>query len=236
MALYRDEGVVLRTIKLGEADRIVNIQTRGRGKVRAVVKGVRKTSSRFGARLEPTSHVALRLYEGRELDTVTQAESIESFRVVRSDLDRLARALPLLEAVDAVGQEHQSDPRLLDMLLGALRALERRASPTLVPAFLFRLLAHEGLAPEVDVCVSCGRADDLVAFDIGSGGVLCSDCRRGVTLAAGALDLLRDVLGGRLGAALDAEESAATHELTGLATRWFEFHADRRLRSGHVLS
>lgn len=236
MALYRDEGVVLRTIKLGEADRIVTVQTRERGKVRAVAKGIRKTSSRFGGRLEPTSHVALQLYEGRELDTITQVESMESFRLLREDLDRLARALTLLEAVDLVGQERQPDPRLLDMLLGGLRALERRESPTLVPAFLLRLLAHEGLAPEVDGCVACGGRDDLVAFDHASGGVLCGNDRRGVTLAPGALNLLRDVLGGRLGAVLDTEPSPATQELDSLATRWFEFHVERRLRSGHVLS
>ena len=79
MALYREQGIVLRTWKLGEADRIINLVTHGRGKVRAVAKGVRKTKSRFGARLEPTGHVALQLYEGRELDTVTQAESIDQF-------------------------------------------------------------------------------------------------------------------------------------------------------------
>ena len=79
MGLYRDEAVVVRTYKLGEADRIIVLFTRDRGKVRAVAKGVRKTSSRFGARLEPTSHIAVQLYEGRELDTITQAESLESF-------------------------------------------------------------------------------------------------------------------------------------------------------------
>jgi DNA repair protein RecO (recombination protein O) len=86
VGLYRETGVVLRTIRLGEADRIVTLLTPGRGKVRAVAKGVRKTKSKFGARLEPTSHVALLLYEGRELDIVTQAESVEQFRVIREDL------------------------------------------------------------------------------------------------------------------------------------------------------
>ena len=96
--LYRDEGVVLRTYKLGEADRIVVLCTRGHGKVRAVAKGVRKTKSKFGARLEPMSHVAVQFYEGRELDIVTQAESIDHFRAIRDDLDRLARASSMLEA------------------------------------------------------------------------------------------------------------------------------------------
>ena len=75
--LYRDEGVVLRTIKLGEADRIVTIFTQGHGKIRAVAKGIRKTTSKFGARLEPTTRVALQCYKGRDLDIVTQAETLE---------------------------------------------------------------------------------------------------------------------------------------------------------------
>ncbi|MET0159651.1 MAG: DNA repair protein RecO, partial [Acidimicrobiales bacterium] len=87
MSLYREHGIVLRTYKLGEADRIVVFVTRGHGKVRAVAKGVRKTKSRFGSRLEPGSHVALQLYEGRELDIVTQAESVDHFRAIRDDLD-----------------------------------------------------------------------------------------------------------------------------------------------------
>src|SRR3954471_12439238 len=111
MSLYRDEAVVLRTYKLGEADRIVVLFTRNRGKVRAVAKGVRKTSSRFGARLEPTSHVALQLYEGRELDTITQAESIESFRGLRDDLERITRSASILEAVEQMTQEREPNTK-----------------------------------------------------------------------------------------------------------------------------
>src|SRR5439155_4918512 len=142
-----DQGVVLRTIRLGESDRIVSLVTEGRGKVRAVAKGVRKTKSRFGGRLEPTSHVALQLYEGRELDVVTQAEVIDHFRVVREDLDRLARATPLLEAVDHIAEEREPNPRLYQMLVGALRALAAADSPLLVPAFFWKLLALEGFQP-----------------------------------------------------------------------------------------
>src|SRR3954447_8752125 len=95
--LYRDQGIVLRTIKLGEADRIVSMVTLGHGKVRAVAKGVRKTKSRFGARLEPLSHVSVLLYSGRELDIVTQAESIDHFRAIREDLSRMSSGMALLE-------------------------------------------------------------------------------------------------------------------------------------------
>src|SRR5580765_3373113 len=100
--LYRDEGVVLRTYKLAESDRIVVIMTAEHGKIRAVAKGVRKTKSKFGARLEPMSHVSLLLYEGRELDIVSQAESIDHFRTLRDDLDGLTGAMLLLEAVDQI--------------------------------------------------------------------------------------------------------------------------------------
>src|SRR5947209_7353480 len=152
-------------MRLGEADRIVTLLTPGRGKVRAVAKGVRKTKSKFGARLEPTSHVALLLYEGRELDIVTQAESVEQFRVIREDLDRLGRATSLLEAVDQLAQERQSSPRLYEMLVGALRALSARDAPLLVPAFFLKVLALAGYHPVLDGCASCASPGPLVAFE-----------------------------------------------------------------------
>ena len=118
MSLYRDHGVVLRTWKLGEADRIVSIITRDNGKVRAVAKGVRKPSSRFGARLEPTCHVSLQLYRGRgELDTVTQVETIDRFASLRTDLDRWARASAMLEAVEQVSLDREPNERLFEMLV-----------------------------------------------------------------------------------------------------------------------
>ena len=112
MNLYREQGVVLRTWKLGEADRIVVLLTQGEGKVRAVAKGVRKTKSRFGGRLEPFSHVDLSLYRGRELDIVTQAEVITPFRFLREDYDRVVAGTAMLEAVDQVAQEREAAIRL----------------------------------------------------------------------------------------------------------------------------
>ena len=235
MSLYREHGIVLRTYKLGEADRIVVLITQGRGKVRAVAKGVRKTHSRFGSRLEPTSHVALQLYEGRELDIVTQAETIDRFRVIREDLDRLARAATMLEAVDQLGLEREPNPRLYQMLLGALRTLEARDGVLVAPAFYWKLLALEGLRPELDVCVSCGSVGPLVAFDLDEGGVLCVDCRRGTPIGAAALELMRRILGGGLAGVLDEAESASTHEVDHLATRALEHHLERRLRSVGML-
>ena len=133
MPLYKEQGIVLRSVKLGEADKIVSILTQGSGKVRAVAKGIRRTASKFGARLEPLTHVSLLLYRGRNLDTVTQAEIISPFLEVRGDFTRFAAGETMLEAVDKVAEEHEHNVRLFLLLLGGLRALESRpADPAAV--------------------------------------------------------------------------------------------------------
>ena len=234
MALYRDQGVVLRTYKLGEADRIVSFMTERHGKVRAVAKGVRKTKSKFGARLEPPTHVALQLYEGRELDIVTQAESIDHFRAIREDLDRLTRAVTMLEAVDQLSLEREPNPELYRMLVGGLRTIADRNSALMVAAFHWKLLALEGFRPIVEHCAMCD-ATDLVAFDPEVGGLLCAEHRRGTRVSPDAVRMLQDILGGRLAVALDEPASPATHEVDHLATRVMEHHLERRLRSVGLL-
>jgi len=235
VALYRDQGVVLRTIRLGEADRIVSLITQDHGKVRAVVKGVRKTKSRWGARLEPLSHVALLLYAGRDLDTVTQAEVLDHFRPIREDLTRLGPATTMLEVVDQVVQEREAVPRLYHTLVGALRALAASDAPLLVPAFFWRLLSLEGFHPLLDACAGCGGPTDLVAFDLLQGGVVCRSCEGGVRLSPEALSLLRRILGGDVAGALRQPAGPATREVSQLATRAMEHHLERRLRSPGVL-
>ncbi len=236
MSLYRCQGIVLRTYKLGEADRIVTFCTDTRGKVRAVAKGVRKTKSRIGARLEPTSHVSLLMYEGRgDLDVVSQAESIETFRTVREDLDRLTHASSLLEAVDLLSVEDNEDPQLYQMLAGALRQLNKLDSPLLVPAFYWKLLAHEGYHPSLNACVRCGAEDLLVGFDPAAGGVTCRSCTLGSRVSAEAIEMLRRILGGGLAAALQEPASATTHEVERLATIALEHQLERRLKAGRLL-
>ena len=232
--LYRDVGVVLRTYKLRESDRIVVIHTKEHGKVRAVAKGVRKTRSRFGARLEPMSHVRLLLYRGRELDIVSQAEAVEPLAPMLSSLDRASQGLAALEAVDQLSLEREPDARLYAMVVGVLRTIAERPSPLNVPAFYWKLLAHEGLRPQLDTCVRCGDGEPdvaLVAFDLGEGGVLCRSCRSGQAISAPALELLRDILGGRLRSALERADSPVTHEVAALATRALEYQIERRLRA-----
>ena len=236
MGLYRDEGIVLRTHKLGEADRIVSVLTRHHGKVRAVAKGVRKTKSWFGARLEPPTHLALQFYEGRgELHIIDQAETLDHFRAIRDDLDRLTRAVSMLEAGDQLGLEGEPNPALFQMLLGALRALAGRSGPLVLPGFFLKVLSLEGFRPMVDQCVECGAQDHLVAFDLESGGTRCREHRVGQAISPEALRLLNDILGGRLSDALNEPASLATTEVDHLATRALEHHLERRLRSVAIL-
>lgn len=229
--LYRDTAVVLRTYKLGESDRIVVLLTEHHGKVRAVARGVRKTRSRFGGRLEPLSHVSLLLSRGRDLDHVSQAESVESLRHLLDDLDVATQGLAMVEAVDQLAPDREPVPHLYRMLVGALRTLAERRSNLVVPAFYWKLLAAEGVRPELDLCVSCGEADELVAFDFDDGGVRCRNCRRGAPISPEALHLMRQILGGQLGEALGSTVSSAHHEVASLATRAVEHHLERRLRA-----
>jgi len=203
VTLFRDRGVVLRTIRLGEADRIVTLMTEQHGKVRAVAKGVRRTTSKFGS---------------------------------REDLDRMAAAMSMLEVVDQIGQERHGNPRLYEMLVGALGALSGRNSPMVAPAFFLKVLALEGSAPVLDACVSCGEEDPaaLVAFDLTEGGVLCRNCRRGRALTPAGLALLRRTLGGGLSGVLAEPRSPVTDEVAALAAEAMEAHLDRRLRSLHT--
>lgn len=237
MTLLRDEGVVLRTYRLGEADRIVVLVTAAHGKVRAVAKGVRRTSSKWGGRLEPMSHVSLLLWQGRgELAVVNQAEVVDHFKAVREDLGRVTAALTMLEVVDQLAQEAHADPGLYRMLVGALRALaDSRSDPAMVaPAFFLKALAHEGTMPVLGACASCGTPAEtraLVAFDLAEGGALCVSCRRGRPVSADALDVVRQVLGGSLGRILFGPTPPSVQEVAALATEAMEVHLDRRLRA-----
>jgi DNA repair protein RecO (recombination protein O) len=242
VGLYRETAVVLRTYRLGEADRIVVLMTAGRGKVRAVAKGVRKTGSRFGGRLEPGSHVSLLLYEGRQLDVVNQAEAVEHFRGIRDDLTRMRDALAVLEAVDQVAQEGETDRRLYAMLVGALRTLSLRPAPLVVAGFYWKLMALEGSAPMLEACVRCGAEGellDVVALDTVQGGVVCRRCQPTAgdrrAISPEALAVVRRILGGDLAAALTTPDGPVAAEVTALAIHTLEHHLERRLRVPRLL-
>ena len=237
--LYRDQGVVLRSIKLGEADRIVSLMTQGHGKVRAVAKGIRKTGSKFGARLEPTSHVAFQCYRGRELDIVTQAETVDANRALREHYGCLTHAVSMLEAVDQVSLEKEPNPALYRMLVNALRTLAERPSPVVSTAFFWKLLSLEGFHPVLDACARCGEpGGPMIAFDFGEGGAMCAACGRlgARRLTPEAFAVLGHLLGGRLHQVLAAPPPAPVlDEVERLGIAAVEYHCERRLKSASLL-
>ncbi len=241
MALYRDQGVVLRTIKLGEADRIVTFLTRGHGKVRAVAKGIRRPGSRFGARLEPMSNVALQLYQGRELDIVTQVETIDANRSLREHYGCLTHATSMLEAVDQVALEREPNPALYRMLTNALLTLAAEPSPVVSAAFFWKLLSLEGFHPVLDGCARCGAAgggEGFTTFDLDDGGVLCTECspRGGRRVRADSVAVVGAIVEGRLRSVLDAPPSdEVLRDVERLAVAALEHHSERRLRSAALL-
>jgi len=236
VSLYRDDAVVLRTYKLGEADRVVVLLCRDTGKVRAVAKGVRRTKSKFGSRLEPGSQVQVQLHEGRgELDLITQAETIVARPRLRDDMSRVAHAAALLEVVDLVAPDRERVSRRYDMLVGALGVVEERDPPLLPAAFYLKLLSAEGVAPEFRECVVCGEVDTEVGFAVEAGGVRCRPCGGGRAISDEALAVCRAVLGGGLAVVLDLPDGDVTREVDALATAVVEAHLERRLRSVRVL-
>ena len=195
------------------------IHTLDNGKVRAVAKGVRKTKSQFGARLEPMSHVRLLLYRGRELDIVSQAESVEPLSPMLSSLDRASQGIAAIEAVDQLSLEREPNPRLYRMLVGVLRTIAERPSPLNVSAFYWKLLAAEGLEPAARRVRALQRgrtrrAARRVRPQRGRRAV--PGCRSGVSITPAALAIMRDILGGRLNEAL-AQRGVADHPRGRLA-------------------
>src|SRR3978361_1939461 len=161
MPVYRDDAVVLRTQRLGEADRIITLLTRRHGRVRAVAKGVRRTKSKFGARLEPGTHVDLQLYEGRSLDTVTQAETLAPYgAMVSRDYGRHTASSAILEAGERLSSEER-EPflKLYLLLVGAMRTLAEGShdAPLVVDAFLLRALAPGGSEMARAACGACAH-------------------------------------------------------------------------------
>jgi DNA repair protein RecO (recombination protein O) len=236
--LYRDRGIVLRSVKLGEADRIVTFLTEGRGKVRAVAKGVRKPKSRFGGRLEPTTHLFLQLYEGRNLDVVTQVETIDANRALRETYGAFTQAIAMLEAVDHVAQEAEANVGLYRMLAAALRTLAEDPVPAVSAAFFWKLLALEGVQPVLEACARCDApVAGAATFDVGEGGVLCRACAgpgAPVVPAAGLL-LVGRILNGGLRGVLAEPPGPALAQAESLALRALEHHLERRLRSTPML-
>ncbi|MGH2545317.1 MAG: DNA repair protein RecO [Actinomycetota bacterium] len=240
MPLYKEQGIVLGSIKLAEADKIVTILTQGEGKIRAVAKGIRRTTSRFGARLEPFTHVNVMLYRGRNLDTVTQVEILAPFRAVRDDYALFSAGEAMLEAADKVAEEHERNLRLFLLLLHGLRALETGpADPAAVAeAYLLRLLGLSGFGPSLGACAVCGSTE-VRRFAASQGGAVCDECqdRDARRVDPAALRWLAGLESGDLQAAGQAPVAPQVRaEARGLLYGFSEYHLDRRLRSLPIMA
>jgi DNA repair protein RecO (recombination protein O) len=236
MALYRDQGIVLRTYKLGETDRILNLLTQGRGKVRAVAKGVRRPGSRFGGRLEPYSHVDLQLYEGRNLDIVRQAELIESFAAVRADYVLSACAATMVEATERVIQEDERDLPVFLLLRAGLQSLAARPPhpAVYVDAFLLRLAGASGFHVFTEACAVCRAAGDHAYLSVPAGGVLCRSCAPVGTKAVGAeaIGMVRLLASNDWSSLPGAAERLSRLPVVAEFVRTFvEHHLDRQLKA-----
>ena len=235
MATYRDVAIVIRTHKLGETDRIVTMLTRGRGKTRAVAKGVRRTRSRFGARLEPGMLVDLQCYEGRSLDTVTQAEMIAPYGdQIARDYTAYTCATAMLETADRISEEHEPVVQQFNLLAGGLSALAHRehTSDMILDSYLLRAVAIAGWAPSFTDCAGCGAQGPHRAFNLASGGAVCRSCRTPGSAAPRpeTFVLLAGLLTGDW-PVIDSSDAPVRREADGLVAAYVQWHLERGVRS-----
>ena len=234
MSLYRDEGVVLRVQKLGEADRIITLLTKRHGRVRAVAKGVRRTRSKFGASVEPFSHVDLQLYAGRNLDIVVQAESLTPYgSTLVGDYGRYTAGTAVLETAERLtAEEREPSLRLFLLVVGALRSLSQRDPSMVLDAFLLRAMSVAGYAPALTECARCGAPGPHRAFSVPAGGTVCPACRPAAAASPppAALALMVDLLTGNWDGA-ETADPRARREASGLVAAHLQWHLERGLRS-----
>jgi DNA repair protein RecO (recombination protein O) len=238
---YKTEGVVLRSMRLREADRIVHLYTGTHGRVGAVVKGVRRTKSRFGGRLEPFFRVRLVLYQGRgDLDTVTQAEAIEWYPRLREQHACLRSASAACESVLRLFGDGEGNAAAYNLLCHELRLLDSRpeaAGPANMLAFRLKLLLAAGFVPELTGCARCGEtlegaAAADIAFSPAAGGVTCAGCApgEGFSLDGAALEFMAAALASPLREA-PAAPGRTLGQVDRAVTGTLEYHAHVRLRS-----
>lgn len=234
MGVYKTEGIVCSGIKLNEADRIVHIYTNN-GLIRAVVKGVRKTKSKFGGRLEPISYVNLVLYSGRSLDTVSQVELVDPYMHIKKDFIKLTLGLAMADFVQRLA-EHESHPgELLEVFKDSLDKTNNNGlAENIFLLFNLRLLKILGYNFEFNICVYCGRKDGLVSFSSVQGGMVCRKCNpddlvsKENSLAAKALASIAN--GSDASISRDVLKAAVK-----LIYNFVRYHLDINLKSSHFI-
>jgi len=232
--LYRDEAVVLRTHKLGEADRIVTLLSRYNGLIRAVAKGVRRTSSKFGSRLEPFMVVEAQFYEGRNLDVVNQVETIGAYgREIIQDYRTYTAATAMVETAEKLTGDDSSPQQYL-LLIGALRSLanQEHDASLVLDSYLLRALSIAGWAPNFVDCSRCQAPGPHQAFVLQLGGVVCRACR---PAGAAVLDpLTAELLGALLSGdwkVAEGSEAGIRAAASGIVSAYSQWHIERGLKS-----
>ncbi len=230
-------AVVLSSRPLGEADRIVRLFTRELGRVDAVVKGVRKTTSRWGGRLEPFNVCDLMLHPGRSLYTVTQAQLVDVFLRLRADREGLTAAAIVCEAAAGVTPEHEPEERVFALLRNTLRELDRGISgraveSPLVLGALLKLLYEAGYQPVLDACAACGSGGRALGFSAARGGLICADCvGEGVPVTPEAVEAMLDGLRLPLAELREQPAAAAAGEALRDVHQLYAYHTGSRLRA-----
>lgn len=241
---YRDLGLVLRTQKLGEADRIITVLTSVHGLVRAVAKGVRRTQSKFGATLEPFMVADVQFVHGRSLDIITQAASRSTYgAMIVADYEKYTAASAMAEAAERLAEHETEAPARhtaarrapqFDLLHGALSALARgvHAPDLVLSSYLLRALGSAGWAVTWSSCVACGEPGPHAGFHPGAGGPVCPACRPPGTrtLSAGTPELLHALQHGQWSRTADVSADLR-HEAVAVATDYAQHHLERRLTS-----
>ncbi|RJQ51747.1 MAG: DNA repair protein RecO [Actinobacteria bacterium] len=241
---YRTKAIVLKAHKYGEADNILSLLSPEGGRIGAIAKGIRKTKSRFGGRLQPFSHVDLMLHPGRGLHTVTGVESIEPFEEIRADYDRLTHGSAMLDLLDRVAMEGHADERMFGLAVASLRALAgaREGFERILAAFELKLMAIIGYRPYLDGCVLCGtEAEGGRGFSSRAGGVVCESCRPAEGMAlpirSGTVSYMRALLESKMGELDDIEaDPACSRELEQVVRPFIAYHVQSRLKGREFLS
>jgi DNA repair protein RecO (recombination protein O) len=240
---YKSEAVVLRSFRLGEADRVLHLYTLARGRVGAVAKGIRKTKSRFGARLEPLSHVELMLHEGSgELQTVTGVELLHSHHAVREQRYPLGVGLVGAEAMLRLFTEQEANPRAFQALARFLDLLDdiptaKAGRPALDPlalSFQLKLLWLSGYLPHLTSCANCGTQDaPLIGYSAVAGGAVCAGCRAGaLALSSAGIAGIESLLARPLAEAADVGiGDRAARDALAVITAAYEYFGNFRLRT-----
>ncbi len=243
MKTYKDEAFVLRSHKLGEADKIITLLTRENGKKRAVAKGLRRTKSKFGGRLEPGTHLAMELYRGRNLDIITGAEIVNPHSRLREDYRKFLFGQAMLEMMEKSVHDDQHVTNAFAALSTSLDALgeEVFSYELLLAAFELKICALIGYRPHLDRCVCCGAeaGPGSVRLQLADGGISCRSCpgsEGSALLDPDLLQLMRRAFAGTMAdiSKMQVQQGLA-RRLMHLSFSYSEYHLDRRIKSHRML-